>query len=204
VVTVRMPIILQHNGHSRTVIGYEITKSGEMVLLTFDPSRRVKGVIRSAALGDLASPLVEKSTLDSKNFRKQPTTSKIFKNISQPFRTSTHTAKRTYSPGELATSPAKRLRAGDREVIEIDSDGEIASASPVNTMGHNTLFSSSKSKLMLGLGVLTPGDIIKPFRVAQRNLVAKAKYQILWFPLSEPLTDHDRLARQVVTSDKIC
>ncbi|KAI0312346.1 peptidase family C78-domain-containing protein [Amylostereum chailletii] len=38
-VTDRMPLILQHNGHSRTIIGYEITKVGHTNLLTFDPSR---------------------------------------------------------------------------------------------------------------------------------------------------------------------
>ena len=38
-ITERMPIILQHQGHSRTIVGYEVTKKGEVNLLTFDPSR---------------------------------------------------------------------------------------------------------------------------------------------------------------------
>jgi hypothetical protein len=38
VVTDKMPFILQHDGHSRTIIGYEILKSGVVDLLTFDPS----------------------------------------------------------------------------------------------------------------------------------------------------------------------
>lgn len=38
VVTDRMPIILQHRGHSRTIVGYEVTKTGEIELLMFDPS----------------------------------------------------------------------------------------------------------------------------------------------------------------------
>lgn len=32
-----MPIVLQHAGHSRTIIGYEVSKSGAINLLTFDP-----------------------------------------------------------------------------------------------------------------------------------------------------------------------
>jgi hypothetical protein len=36
-ITEKMPIILQHNGHSRTIIGYEIDKNGVSNLLTFDP-----------------------------------------------------------------------------------------------------------------------------------------------------------------------
>ena len=38
IITDRMPIVLQHSGHSRTVVGYE--KSGNKVnLLVFDPGR---------------------------------------------------------------------------------------------------------------------------------------------------------------------
>ena len=39
--TNKMPLILQHDGHSRTVIGYEITKSGQIQLLVFDPAASV-------------------------------------------------------------------------------------------------------------------------------------------------------------------
>jgi hypothetical protein len=38
-VTDRLPLILQHNGHSRTIVGYLVDKKGQTVLLTFDPSR---------------------------------------------------------------------------------------------------------------------------------------------------------------------
>ncbi len=38
-VTDRMPLILQHQGHSRTIVGYEIAKNGTINLLTFDPAR---------------------------------------------------------------------------------------------------------------------------------------------------------------------
>ena len=37
-ITEKMPIILQHDRHSRTIIGYEIDKNGALHLLTFDPS----------------------------------------------------------------------------------------------------------------------------------------------------------------------
>jgi len=38
VVTDRMPLILQYQGHSRTIVGYEITGDGATNLLAFDPS----------------------------------------------------------------------------------------------------------------------------------------------------------------------
>lgn len=39
VVTDRMPLILQHNGHSRTIVGYEVSNKGHVRLLTFDPAQ---------------------------------------------------------------------------------------------------------------------------------------------------------------------
>ena len=44
-VTELMPVILQHVGHSRTVVGYEVQKNGECNLLVFDPSRCVQFII---------------------------------------------------------------------------------------------------------------------------------------------------------------
>lgn len=38
-ITDRMPLILQHQGHSRTIVGYEMMKNGNVNLLTFDPAR---------------------------------------------------------------------------------------------------------------------------------------------------------------------
>lgn len=38
VVTDKMPIILQHDGHSRTVVGYEMDRHGAVNLLVFDPA----------------------------------------------------------------------------------------------------------------------------------------------------------------------
>ena len=39
VVTSRLPVILQHQGHSRTIVGYEKGKGGAVFLLTFDPAK---------------------------------------------------------------------------------------------------------------------------------------------------------------------
>ena len=37
--TEKMPFILQHEGHSRLIVGYEIDKLGKVNLLTFDCAR---------------------------------------------------------------------------------------------------------------------------------------------------------------------
>lgn len=39
-----MPVVLQHAGHSRTVVGYEVQKDGEYNLLVFDPSKYVRSL----------------------------------------------------------------------------------------------------------------------------------------------------------------
>jgi Peptidase family C78 len=38
VISNRIPLILQHKGHSRTIVGYEIARDGGTILLAFDPS----------------------------------------------------------------------------------------------------------------------------------------------------------------------
>lgn len=39
ITTDKMPLILQYSGHSQTIIGYEISKTGDKNLLIFDPSK---------------------------------------------------------------------------------------------------------------------------------------------------------------------
>jgi len=47
IVTDRMPLVLQHKGHSRTIVGYEMTKNGAINLLAFDPSKCLRAVLPS-------------------------------------------------------------------------------------------------------------------------------------------------------------
>lgn len=44
VITNKMPIVLQHAGHSRTVIGFERSQE-KITLLMFDPSRYVNSLL---------------------------------------------------------------------------------------------------------------------------------------------------------------
>lgn len=39
IVTDKMPLILQHKGHSRTIVGFEVDKNGDTNLLLFDPAQ---------------------------------------------------------------------------------------------------------------------------------------------------------------------
>ncbi|OCF39183.1 hypothetical protein I317_07043 [Kwoniella heveanensis CBS 569] len=46
----KFPLILQHSGHSRTIVGYEENARGDINLLLFDPGRSIPKDIRSVAL----------------------------------------------------------------------------------------------------------------------------------------------------------
>ncbi|KAF8558484.1 hypothetical protein OG21DRAFT_1481466 [Imleria badia] len=50
VATGKMPVIMQYDGHSVTIVGYELAKNGKYNLLVFDPSSKINGDIRRAAL----------------------------------------------------------------------------------------------------------------------------------------------------------
>ncbi|GJE86956.1 peptidase family C78-domain-containing protein [Phanerochaete sordida] len=175
VITNKMPIVLQHSGHSRTVVGYERLGS-KIQLLMFDPSRGVPQEIRRAALAlrdgsTAASPAPQKHHLSPKTF---------FRQVLRP-----HASNGSSSRGD--EGQAKRLRAGNDDVIVIDSDDELPEPNR---------HAEPKAEIV----DLT--KVLKSFRVASSSL-KKDKYQILYFPMTAPLTDSERAQRKVVTSKKI-
>nr|XP_018260977.1 uncharacterized protein I303_06694 [Kwoniella dejecticola CBS 10117]OBR83135.1 hypothetical protein I303_06694 [Kwoniella dejecticola CBS 10117] len=52
-VSQKFPLILQHNGHSRTIIGFEENARGDVNLLLFDPGRSMPKDTRSAGIANL-------------------------------------------------------------------------------------------------------------------------------------------------------
>nr|KIR47468.1 hypothetical protein I312_03231 [Cryptococcus bacillisporus CA1280] len=59
----RFPLILQHSGHSRTIIGYEENARGDINLLLFDPGKTMRKDIRNAALAHLVKSRAQASLL---------------------------------------------------------------------------------------------------------------------------------------------
>ncbi|EAL19277.1 hypothetical protein CNBH3760 [Cryptococcus deneoformans B-3501A] len=72
-VSIKFPLILQHSGHSRTIVGYEENARGDVNLLLFDPGKTMPKDIRNAALTHLAKsraqalPLINTSLSTSGN-----------------------------------------------------------------------------------------------------------------------------------------
>ncbi|KAI0028638.1 peptidase family C78-domain-containing protein [Vararia minispora EC-137] len=172
--TDRLPLVLQHNGHSRTIVGYEINRKGQIVLLVFDPSKRIRPPLRHMALSNFKWSEVGSVAKDRSGTQKLR---QHFTQLSLP-RHPKHAI-----PLSSDSRPTKRTRAGATavvmsrvkpEVIEVGSDGEAVEGAADD---HVSMSDS-------------------------RNL--KEKYQILWFPLHDPLTEQEKDARRVITSAKIC
>ncbi|KAG8867414.1 hypothetical protein FRC20_005817 [Serendipita sp. 405] len=51
--TDKPPLILQHQGHSRTIVGIELNRMGVPNLLIFDPGRKIPDSLRAQALSTL-------------------------------------------------------------------------------------------------------------------------------------------------------
>ena len=63
----RPPLYFQHAGHSRTIVGIEYLKSGQINLLLFDPSKSPSSKVREYAQGKLGKKNMSGEVL--KHFR---------------------------------------------------------------------------------------------------------------------------------------
>lgn len=137
VVTDRMPIVLQHQGHSRTIVGYERRKDGTVNLLCFDPSRKPSKQVRDAALARFCASSNQSPTSPSSSHHYNMSPSKLFGRLLHPHGHDENTPKAegkkkrraSYSVG--SDDRLKRVRGGllngnKDETIEIlDSDDEV-------------------------------------------------------------------------------
>ncbi|RPD79922.1 DUF1671-domain-containing protein [Lentinus tigrinus ALCF2SS1-7] len=189
IVTDKLPIILQHNGHSRTIVGCERVKGGGLNLLTFDPAKRILSNIRQAGLQHHNPAPANNPSSPSKS-------AKVLHHVMHPVETiKSHKRK---SPDTGAGS-SKRKRIGsapdDDNVIIITDDEEEPAQRPAGG------FDLPRRNEPDGWNYT---EVLKLFRIDGKSLQKQKKYQILYFPLKEPLSEADKRNRRVVTSLKIC
>ncbi|PPQ78523.1 hypothetical protein CVT25_011795 [Psilocybe cyanescens] len=162
----KMPLILQHNGHSRTVVGYETDKNGITNLLVFDPSYCPPLEVRAAALAGFSrssdavsdqSPMLKRKWSETQNDQAS--------GAGESSRGNRRPTPKPFSPIRNGLFKAKSSVTGDN-----------------------------------GLDLIT---MIKKFRLEPKRLQKKKQYQILYFPMSAPLTDHERMQLKEVRSTKI-
>ncbi|KAA1474854.1 DUF1671-domain-containing protein [Dentipellis sp. KUC8613] len=201
VITDRMPLVLQHSGHSRTVVGYELTKKG-LNLLVFDPSKNIPNDIRNAALARFRADDGQGS-MAGHDHEKEGRARRFIQHIKKPFQAK---RKASLSPEKPETPPAKRVRAAS-EVIVIDDDEDDLPSAGAEQNGNNTTNSSAAQKSVVQIDLTKEfSKVLKIFRVSEKSLNEQDRYQILYFPfpLREPLSETEKLARRIVTSEKAC
>jgi len=170
-ITNKMPLILQHDGHSRTIIGYEIDGRGVTNLLMFDPAYRPSSELRSKALADF---------FESRSFEDSSATS------------------------PLGPSNLKRKLSGDVQSLKEKSpkireaDHPISSRKEPST--NATLPFSQGTSKKDGIDLYS---MLKKFRLDPKGLSKRKQYQILYFPMTAPLTDREKMERKHVTCVKI-
>ena len=139
VISDRMPLILQHPGHSRTIVGYEIAKDGSTTLLAFDPAKYVftpSTLVLQVAHGSIRRMTqldIRHTALSSLNLSKQRTdrvsdgnhgsTAHLTDYLKKPFQTRSKRAGPS-AEGQGDSSP-KRLRTdpiGDDVVAMEDNE----------------------------------------------------------------------------------
>ncbi|KAK7023904.1 peptidase family C78-domain-containing protein [Favolaschia claudopus] len=189
-ITARMPLILQHAGHSRTIVGYEVSKTGLVNLLVFDPGRVPRKCLRKAGI----------EVFSAMNARRNAHASPTAETSNSP------STKRPGTPVSLDTLPLKRSRVdvqyddaqpenGTEVIVVDDSDDENVPAS------ENT--SPDRKKKKTEPQKLATSDVLQFFRLDPKTLEKKKAYQILYFPMSPPMDDAEKRRARVVYGEKI-
>ncbi|KAJ7871475.1 peptidase family C78-domain-containing protein [Mycena olivaceomarginata] len=173
-VTSRMPLILQHQGHSRTIVGYEVSKTGLVNLLEFDPSKIPKKSLRQAGLDAFSSmpprhstPLDQTTNAVASTSTKRPATA-----MSNPL-------------------PLKRSRVDNRGGnLQPEEDDDVV------------IIEDPRNENLPGCGKMlkkksddekpSTRDVLQFFRLDPKKLEKKKAYQVLYFPLSAPLDEAER------------
>ncbi|KAJ3523640.1 hypothetical protein NMY22_g11347 [Coprinellus aureogranulatus] len=190
-----MPFILQHSGHSRLVVGYEVDKQGKVNLLTFDCGIAVPKELRRYALSKRA---VEQQSASPQSSLKRQAGGDFV------------------NPGGV-----KRRRSGapvaddDSVEIVVVSDPNLPKEEQVDDDIVITGFKSTgkvKIATTLSPGNRPSGVSPKPqlgakdlqmFRISLKALEKHKQYQVLYFPMTAPLSESERLQRRTPVSTKV-
>ncbi|KDQ10191.1 hypothetical protein BOTBODRAFT_36468 [Botryobasidium botryosum FD-172 SS1] len=194
----RLPIVLQHKGHSRTIVGYEMSNSGGINLLIYDPPKRPPAQLRRAALathyaaaapeagGRLAAPATTKHTLSPR---------RLYERTKIAFK------KRDRGASPAGDEPgSKRVKSED---VLCDAAAPSASAGRNGGGSKGRDEGHGSGKLIVGGEHLEPLKTVNFFRTNISKLNKNDDYQILYFPLTDPLTEEEKLSRRVVTGEMI-
>lgn len=183
IATDKMPLVLQFNGHSQTIIGYEISKNGDTNLLVFDPSRPPRSNLRRAAIAGPSSVVWEQSR-----------TNQVLQSVMHST-SNGHSSKLKRPSSSSDTQQHKRTKSSesDDEIIIVEDPD-----APKNGQGSGVPPGETQPS------TLDPSNVVNHFRLGMSKLKRKQHYQILYFPMTDPWSTEERNRRKVVTSISCC
>jgi len=137
----------------------------------------------------------------------------IVQSLNEPLRS--HKKRHAVTPdGNLhGEGSAKRPCAGpirdDNVIVIEDSEPEEGGGSKVEPQQRHegrqrTKVDKGNVKTGESEKILDSKKILKSFRVDEKKLAKRDKYQVLWFPMEDPLTESDKQARREVKSEHVC
>ncbi|KDE06275.1 hypothetical protein MVLG_03434 [Microbotryum lychnidis-dioicae p1A1 Lamole] len=173
IMSAKQPLYLQHQGHSRTVVGIEYGEQGEGYLLMFDPARRVPNALKKAASKLDNAP----STLST-----SPSSSK----------------KRPLS----SAPPAPSVKAFWAESPQARLKPDPDEAGPFYEPNLFTKIMASATTMSLpstGLNVKS----LSTFRVGFKSLSRKDQYQVLYVEPGSRLSAAEVEERKIVKSKRV-
>ncbi|TRM57596.1 peptidase family C78-domain-containing protein [Schizophyllum amplum] len=212
--TDKMPLILQYNGHSQAIIGFEQLKDGSVNLLTLDPGRTPNKHLRQAALAEFGVT-TPNTTAEGDDKHTQPAASYSNENGKQDHHHRSHTIKNLIHGSPLrkhgkrrAVEPPLDQRGKQRHVHGPSGATNVRSTSPSPTPKRGAALAprggSSTTVAQHETPQLDLSQTMRFFRKDAKQLNKKDSYQILYFPLTPPLTEAQRESRRAVYSTRIC
>nr|XP_019010235.1 uncharacterized protein I206_04703 [Kwoniella pini CBS 10737]OCF49016.1 hypothetical protein I206_04703 [Kwoniella pini CBS 10737] len=212
----KFPLILQHSGHSRTIIGYEENSRGDINLLLFDPARSMPKSIRSAGIAGLIESRQKRPSLSQDSTQSssmKPSKPNMLKKKSSSI-TKTHEsipfsppytngrAEINYDSSFEMNEQVPHQRGGG---LILEDDEEMISGGWVrkrikkfNLSNHqNEVINDNYNHYNQQIDTLKP---LTYFRESLSNLSKFNNYQILAFTGGPILTQNERDMRKISTS----
>ncbi|KAJ3572815.1 hypothetical protein NP233_g2834 [Leucocoprinus birnbaumii] len=199
-----MPVILQHRGHSRLIVGYQQDVDGNVDLLTFDTGRLLPFALRS--LG--RSPYAPLEPDDASIVDLDASSSASAMNMQVHEAEAVNNNKRSITLADLLT-PSEAALAKEQQLLpDGRQESEDRNKKP-KLMSYFHMKKPKKDKSFRGFNFQNrktepdPRQVQRAFKLTSKQLAANIEYQVLYVPLRAPLNDREKLDRKVVKGRRI-
>lgn len=200
-----MPVILQHRGHSRTIIGYQRDVDGIVNLLTFDTGRLLPFALRSLGRSPYGPLEHDEASSHGPGLTSGP--SKVAMQAYEDQGVNSHEVPITLV--DLLT-PSETELAREQQLLPERPQESRDSSKKAKLMSHLKAKNSKKGKSSRGFTFQSDRkaepdarQVQKAFKLTPKQLASKAEYQVLYVPLRAPLSENQKLDRKIVRGRRI-